>query len=218
MSDAPIAPDFWDTKEAVAQRDTSIKAAEAMSRLQEKARSGDIIRDPNAPRMFVSPTHQNDTFLIRPGKNIMAPMQPGMLGLQPIIGREGDIWAEFHSGVCIANGPELLDWLLAHTGDPEAHREYHEDNGQDPRTCSAPVGLCQEQGPGIDDWYKMKLAQIPLAHRAASLDPEIDVDFYIQAAKGSMTRKRSQAKMGEGISSVIEAAENAAAERADGNV
>lgn len=216
MSETYQAPDFFDTREAVEQRDTHTRAQDSMTRLQEAAREGRIVRDPDAPRMFVSPTHPNDRFLIKAGKNITAPIQQGMMGLVPIVARDGDLWVEFNSGVCIADSPEATEWLEAHTGDPTAHATYHMDCGENPRNCSAPVGLCQEQGPGIDDWYKMKQAQMPLANRPIALDPDIDVDFYIQAAKGNAIAKRSSAQADKGISNVVAANENALAERAQG--
>ena len=58
----------------------------------------------------------------------------------------------------------------------------------------------------------MKQAQTDLANRPRALDPGIDVDFYVRAARKS--QKGTEVK---GVDAVVEANRNAGVERAAGN-
>lgn len=213
------APDFFNVQAAVDAKQVHETGAAAIARLQEKARAGQIRAgedlNPDRLRMFVSPVHPNEKFLVTVGAVEYAAVQNSQLGMKPAIDRHGDVWAEFSNGVCATNDQDVIDWLEAHSGDADEHANYHIGKNENPRECSAPIGLCRESGPGVDDWYKMKLAQVPLASRPVGLDPEIDVDLYVRAvtAKKNTT---SDSRASDAISRVIEANTNAADERAKG--
>ena len=208
-------PEFMSIAAAMDAKGTVESGANAAQRLRD---AGFVKRVEGGPRTFISPGHPNERFLVRAGTLHTAPMSQSHLGMAAAVDRDGglgDLWAVFNSGVCSTEDPGVITWLEAHSGDPEAHRTYHEGAGSNPRDCSTSIGLCQEQGAGVDDWYKMKLAQLPTSSRPATLDPEIDVDRYFlmgRPSKASTSDKASSAN----VSQIVSANENAAAERADG--
>lgn len=209
------APEFFNVQEAINQKATHDAATSAVGRLRELAKTGGTTTMPvDAKRHFVSPTHPNERYLVVAGKPQMAPLQQNNLGMQAAVQREGDVWAVFASGVCSTEDPEVIEWLEAHSGDPADHAAYHVARNQEPRGCGTPVGLCQEKGPGVDDWYKMKLAQTPLANRPIALDPEIDVDAHVRALRNARKAQDASNDISRGVEKVIEANENASIERA----
>lgn len=209
-------PDYMSLSAAMEAREATEGGVRAADQLRQMAQEGKVDRnvDPDAPRSFISPTHPNTKFLVRAGAVEHSAYQQAVLGLRPAITREGDLWVKFTSSVCSTRDPEQIAFLEAHSGDPEAHREYHEGKGENTRNCSVPIGLCREQGPGVDDWYKMKLSQLPLASRPVGLDPDVDVDALM---RGEHRAQRKNRPASERISSVVEANENAVADRAEGN-
>ena len=178
------APDFFSTQKASEAQAAATSGADAADQLRELAKQGRVVPTPvnSDQRAFMAPLHPNGKFLAKAGTVNYAPYQTAVLGMKPAIDRTGDVWVQFTSGICSTNDPIIIAWCEAHAGDPEKHREYHERCQENPRTCGAPIGLCREKGPHVDDWYKMKLAQVPLKNRERGLDPEIDVDGYILGA------------------------------------
>lgn len=210
-------PEYMNPSAALEAHETFRTGDRALAELRNGRRPIAQTVDENAPRMFLSPTHPNAKFLVRAGEVEWAQMQTAALGMRPAIRRNGDITIRFTSGVCAIQpneefAQEKIEWLQAHAGDPDAHRAFHEAKQQNPRDCSVHFGLCREQAPGIDDWYKMKLAQLPLASRPIGLDPDIDVDtlFNHSAVRSGDTR------VARGVEKVMEAETNAARERANG--
>jgi hypothetical protein len=215
MSETIQAPEFFNVQAAIDQKNTNDAATGAVNALRGMAKTGgSIVPAPSdGKRHFVSPLHLNERYLVVAGTVQLAPLAQSNLGMQGAIARNGDVWAEFTSGVCSTDDPDVIAFLLGHSGDPADHQDYHTARGQNPRGCGTPIGLCQEQGPGVDDWYKMKQAQVDLANRPRALDPEIDVDFYVRAARSAQKRGTEAA----GVDAVIEGNRNAGVEREAGN-
>lgn len=199
---------------AMEARDAHNAGTNAVEALRAAARAGRVTVevDPDAPRQFMAPTEPNSKFLVSHGSINYAPYQQTVLGMQPLLSRNDDVWAEFNSGVCATTDPLVIAFLLGHSGDKEAHADYHKERGSDARACSVPVALCREAGPGVDDWYKMRLAQIPLAGRNAGLDGGIDVDAYFNGVQAKVRDQRAT----DGVSRSAAANANAALERKDG--
>lgn len=208
-------PEYMSPAAAIAAHTAATAGQRAVEALRDKPIV--VADNPDAPRQFLSPQHPNSKWLVVHGEVRKAPAsQSGVLGVEPALERRGDVWAVFASGICSA-GPEdteVLDWLLAHSGDPDAHQAYHVQRKENARNCGAPIGLCRESGPDIAVWAELKAGQIPTARRAASISPEIDVDAY-------MNRSAPQSKLNTGtgarMAASAEANENAARERAAGN-
>lgn len=211
-------PEFMNPSAAIEAHAAFTEGDKALAELRAGKRS--VIPapvDPNAPRMFLSPTYPNAKFLVKAGNVEWAQMQTAALGMRPAISRVGDIRVTFSSGVCSVqpNEPdadEKIAWLEAHAGDPDRHRAFHESRGNDPRACTVHFGLCREQSEDIDAWYKMKLAQLPLASRPIGLDPDIDVDRLFNAAP----QRSGTDHVARGVEKVMEAEVNAARDRANG--
>ena len=210
------APEFFSV--ALAQEELQVhnQALDAAARLRERASQIERVDDPSAPRIFLSPTHPNGRFLVtagtvRFGINPFAPM-----GVQPAAERVGDVWCEFSSGICATTDPEILDWLEAHSGDPADHRTYHDGKDENVQ-CGNPIGLCREQGPGVDVWAELKAGQQPTSSRPAIISPEIDVDAFMRGDYASGNKSMSKGT-GARMAQAAEAAANAARERADGSV
>lgn len=205
------APEFFNVERAYDARDALNKGADALAALKNMAKPATPVMeeaDPNAPRQFLAPVHPNTRFLVRKGKNVEAPFQLGSLGLKPVINRDGDLWVEFHSGVASTNDPEILDWLIAHSGDPKVHAAYHAGKGESNMACEAPVGLCREQGPGIDVWAELKAGQEPTATKPATISRDIDIDAFMN---GDFHRGNKSLKTGTGRQMADAAASNQAA-------
>lgn len=213
----PIAPEYTSLSAAIEAKETSAVGNRAADTLRAAARNGQVVRntDPNAPRSFVSPTFPNSKFLVKAGVLQTAPYQQAALGMIPAISRTGDVWVRFVASVCTTNDPLIISWLEAHSGNPEMHLAYHEQNGGvDARSCGTPIGLCREQGPGIDDWFKIKQAQMDFAHRNHGLDPSIDIDALLDGTHPA--QRNVSTEIQDGISRSIQADQNAYAERAHG--
>mgnify|MGYP001575772101 CR=1 FL=1 len=219
-------PEFRSLQDAMDQRAVLEQGDRAVQALREAAKAGRIERvvEENPARMFLSPTHPNAEWLIQIGKLIIAPFQSAVLGLPPAISRDGDpntpdVFVVFNSGVCTVlpddeHGALRIAWLEAHSGEPAVHADYHTGKGERPRDCAAPIGLCHEQGPGVDVWAQLKAGQVPTARRAATTPPEIDIDAFL---RGDHLAPQPL-KTGEGarMAEAAEADKNAARERAKG--
>lgn len=165
-------------------------------------------------RSFMSPTHPNDSFLVVTGATVKAPMQmSSVMGIEPHIRRDGDVWATFSSGVCSTEDPIILAWLEAHSGDAVAHGEYHREQGSNVQ-CGTPVGLCRENGPGVAQWAELKLGQLPLANRPQNISPDLDVDAIFRGDYN--TNKRFVNSDAARMAQTVESNESAAAERVNG--
>lgn len=208
--------EFQDVSAAMAMRDANSTGTAAIEALRVAARAGrvEVEKDPDGPRQFMSPVEPNSTWLVSTGTANYAPYQQTVLGMQPLLSRNDDVWAEFNSGVCWTLDPVVIAFLEGHSGDKDRHAEYHKAMGSEARTCTVPVGLCRESGPGVDDWFKMKLAQVPLKSRNAGLDQGIDVDAYFDGQNARSLDHRPS----EGVERIAEANANAHRERSRGSV
>ena len=217
-------PEFMNPMAALEAIQAAKHGENAAAKLKTMAQAGKVempdFDDPDRPRQFIAPQYPNSKYLVRAGTLISAPYQQTTLGLQPSINRnggEGDLWVKFASGVCATNDPEVIEWLEAHAGHPDTHLAYHKAHKQEARNCGAPIGLCHESGPGVDDWATLKLAQIPTANRPASIPPEVDLDAFL---RGDHVNKVLPAGAGIGAKMAQTADSNADAEvrRNRGNV
>ena len=208
-------PEYMNPSAALAEMQIHNAATDAAAKLREKAST--LNRGlPSGFRTFISPQYPNGKFLAVPGRVIMAPFQSAMIGLQPAVSRDGDIWVRFNSGVITTEDPQEIAFLEAHSGDPEDHADYHRAQGRDPRTCSVPIGLCREQGEGVDVWAELKMGQVPTARRPATISPEIDIDAFMRGDYKQGNKSKLTKGIGAQIQDTVEANENAAEERADG--
>lgn len=205
--------EYMSLSAAIAAKETTEAGSKAADRLNERAQSGEVFKDPDGPRSFITPTHPNTKFLVQKGPMSGLIATGGNIVQWPR--REGDIVVKFTSGVCSTDDPIKLEWLEAHSGDPEDHREYHTAKGENARNCSVPIGLCRENGPGVDDWYKMKKSQIASSREKAGMDPDVDVDAIFRGEH--LAQRKGSRPASERISAVAEANENAASDREDGN-
>jgi hypothetical protein len=207
MSETPLVPSL---SEAMAARDAEVGGAEAAEKLRLR---GGIVKgfndEEDAPqfRMFLSPQNPTGKYLVRAGSIRKASNQNAPLGMEALMGRDGDVWVKFTSGVVAVDlddpdADTILAWLEAHSGDPDAHRDYHRNTEgvvSDPRQCTAPIGLCHESGPGVDAWAELKAGQIPTSRRAANISPDLDVDAFLRGdhLQGKSLRTGEGARMSQ---------------------
>lgn len=196
-------PEFVSPQRAIEAYQTHAAGEGAAARLREAAKAGTLLTEkaPSGLRTFLSPTHPMTKFLIKSDTVNYAPFHPGgAMGIRPVMGREGDVWVRFNNGVCTVDEqaePDKLAWLLAHSGDPQAHQDYHvSGGGVKLEHCKAPIGLCREQGPGIDVWAEFKIKQVPTASRPAVVSPEIDIDAFMRMNPAA--HQASTLRTGEG--------------------
>lgn len=212
MNEVVNAPDFFDVRRAMENADAIAKGNDAADKLRGK----EVERIQSSARSYISPTNPSERFLVTPGKVEEMPYQMGgVMGLKPALSRIGDIWCQFTAGVCTTEDPILIDWLEAHAGDPELHGAYHRSKNEDPRACTVPIGLCREQGPGIDVWVQLKAGQIPTASRGIVISPEVDVDAFMRGDYGK-GNKSLKSGLGAQMAETAQSDLNAAAERAEG--
>lgn len=196
-----------DLKSFAEMQSVSREAAKAGSDLMKRAiASGsmeDVRKDPEL-KQFVSPHQPNSSYLAKAGKPVAVPLSVNTNGIELLIRRDGDKWAEFHSGILTTDDPDVIEWCMAHTGDPKAHDAYHREHGmKNPRNCGAPVGLCMPEGPGVGAWAKLKELTISTASHDVQIPPEIDLDALVRQAGagfnadvlGNETRVRARANM-----------------------
>lgn len=149
---APVLGTAEDQARQAAEADSLRKEASANLQAGES-----IETHPEAKeyRTFVAAEeHHNTRFLAQAGTPVKAPVLAGSTsGIIPLITREGDIFAEFTSGVLVTKVPEVITWCEAH---PQVCRD-----ATDPRTPS---------------WATLKAMQVSKANREAALGREIDVD------------------------------------------
>lgn len=162
---------------APATQEEQDHAAEAHDALQEgadalaKAKAAGKVNVPPLEGYvgFVAPVEQNTRILANPdpvdNKVIQLRDQNSATGLRDTQ-RTNDVWVEFVNGSFVTNDPAAIAWCRAH---PKICRDV-----SDPQTGT---------------WYMMRLAQIPLAARGASLPPETDVDA---ALAGDLTKLGSE--------------------------
>lgn len=205
-------PEYMSLSAAIAassDHDKSTSAAESFRQLAAEGRVAPAEHG-REMRYFISPHYPNSKWLAVVGTVIYATAPTGSIQVQaPAVRRDGDVWVRFTSGVCATDNEATIEWLVAHSGDPEAHVAFHRAHNSDPRACGAPIGLCREQGQATQDWYEMKQAQIPLATRPVALNPDINVDQYISVGGSS-------AKTNSGVDRIIENSQAAERERAEG--
>ena len=146
-------------------------------------------------RTFISPTQPNTQFLVKIGTLVQF-RDPNSPSGTKDVRRDGDIWAEFHSGVCTSRVPEVIEWCEAHSGSKEDFMAYHQRHGSDPRNDPVGYGMCRDiRTPGVEGWAELKAQQIPLAHRDASISPNMDVDAMFAGVGSAMrpdVRSRGQ--------------------------
>ncbi len=109
-------------------------------------------------RTFVAAKQfENHKFLVVVGTNIVAAPHAGTpIGVQPIVRREGDVWARFTNGVLVTNEDKVISWCEEH---PKMCRD-----AADPRT-----------GP----WATLKEMQTQTPSREVTLENSFDVDAAI---------------------------------------
>lgn len=139
--------------------------------------------DDEGLRTFLNPTRPNEKFLIKPGKIVKGDTQaePGMRE------RIGDVWARFTNGVISTRDEDVIEWCEAHCGSRERFLAYHSRHNTNPRLDSAPMGMLRDiHTKGVEAWAEMKVQQIPLKHRAATLTPGLDIDKLINSLNPEM--------------------------------
>jgi len=204
-------PEYLSLSAAMATKDADDASRGAAQRLREVASvNGGLVpmEGRDGFRTFLAPTHPNTRFLVKPGKIQTIPYMAGApMGVQSMAGRDGDVWLRFVNGIASTDNEEEIAWLEAHSGDPQAHADYHNEGSKTGacvalKSCKAPIGLCREQGPGIEAWAELKTLQQPTAKRAATLSPEIDVDALVgggySARHGGDEAKRMAALLENG--------------------
>lgn len=211
------APDFFSVTKAVEGRDVIATGTDAAERLRQMAKAGQVkpVAVPDGMRTFLAPTAPNSKYLAVKGKPVTTNVNTGVIGLPAMTHRDGDLWVEFQTGVCTSEDPATILWLEAHSGIPEMHEAYHKHYGDKASECDVPIGLCREQGAGIDVWAELKMGQHPTATRAATISQQIDVDALMRGelTKGARTLSNG---MGAIMAAAADANEAAAAERAQG--
>lgn len=184
-------------KEASKAGVSLIKRAEAAGTVDDLRKDGDL-------KQFVSPHQPNSKYLAVIGKPRAVPLSVNSNGIEILIDRQGDKWAQFFSGILTTDDPDIIEWATAHTGDTQAHDAYHRAHGmRNPRECGAPVGLCMPEGPGVGAWAKLKELTISTATHDVQIPPEIDIDALVRQAGGNFnadalgneTRVRAKANM-----------------------
>ena len=206
-------------REAVGTFDAGARAAQALKGVEMP-----VIETESTLRQFHCPQHPNSRWLVKGGTPRIAQNPGGHLGVEPMMERRGDVFIRFSSAICSVDeetdpdADDKLDWLEAHSGNAQAHGDYHRERKQDPRMCGAPIGLCREQGPGVDVWSEFKSGQIANARRAATISPEIDVDAFINGQHQTESKKRLSKGVGAQAEATAANDRAAAAERRNGLV
>jgi len=218
VSEAPIYK--LDEVVAAQVRGAFETAKQAAVNLRNDATLGKVERDENAPRIFVSPQHPGERFLVTSGVIRWFP-DPNSPSGKREFQREGDVWAKFSAGICATLDPLVIDWCEAHSGDAIAHQEYHKVKSQSPRDCTVPVGLCRDGSlPGVNTWAELKAKQVPTSRSPATIDPTIDIDYFLSAglAKSDAVSGKHYGDefQGSRFQATVEATVKAAAERAAG--
>lgn len=158
---------------APATKEERDDAAEAHQALQEGADSLTKAKKAgkaNLPEItgyvgFVAPEEQNTKILANPAETdnpvIRLRDQNSPTG-QRDTQRTNDVWIEFVHGSFVTNDSIAIEWCRTHTN------------------------ICRDvSDPLTPTWYMMRLGQIPLANRVASLPPEVNVD---EALGGDLTK------------------------------
>ncbi len=177
-----VVPTYTETN-VEADADSYRSADEAVAALKNAMRTRKIRNELDEDlRIFVSPLEPNTTFLVKPGKMLSFPDPNSPRGKKDME-REGDVWAEFHSGICATRDDEVIEWCEAHSGDADLHTLYHSKMAEDgtkrvsARECGVDVGLCRDiDWPATPGWAELKSLQMPTARRGASLPATMDVD------------------------------------------
>ena len=195
-------------------------AKQAAANLRNDAVLGKVARDENAPRIFVSPQHPGEKFLVAAGVLRWFP-DPNSPSGKREFQREGDVWAKFAAGICATADPLVIDWCEAHSGSAESHQEYHKVKNQNPRDCTVPVGLCRDGSlPGVNTWAELKGKQVPTSRSGATIDPTIDLDYFLSAGLARASEASGQhyadEYQGSRFQATVEATAKALAERSVG--
>lgn len=119
--------------------------------------------------VFVAPAQPNTRFLVQRGEEVA----PGENELKRL-----DLFAEFHSGICVTKEPLVLAWLAAHEAliEEELHADYHLDMGSDPDLCSH-RGVCMNaENERVAFWADQTGRKLNMSNRPAQLEGEYDVE------------------------------------------
>lgn len=133
------------------------------------------IPPPQRWRTFISPTEANTKFLVSAAGEMTAMVSVGGQILKHPE-RVNNKFAKFINGVCTTEDPEVIAWLEAHTGNQEATRAYYTARGM--QTPNFPhFGFCRDiNQEGVEGWAELKIQQVPLAHRPATISPGFNID------------------------------------------
>lgn len=194
--------------------DTMAKADAAAANLQSSIREKRSRNELDADlRVFVAPQEPNTKFLVKAGQmdRIRMSNDLGYRDLNRDLGG-GDVWAEFHSGICATRDADVVAWCEGHSGNAEAHQAFHAEQGTDARTCEVDTGLCRDADwEATPAWADMKALQQPTARRAAYIPVSTDVDRLFNRISGAV--RGSDRGAGERMQEAVDATRAADAER-----
>ena len=190
-------PDFREMEDASNESSYSAAddAAEGLKAAIKKGRIRNELEEDM--RVFVAPLEPNTRFLVHAGRVIWFRDPSSPTGKKDYE-REGDAWAEFHSGICASDDEVVIEWCRAHAGDAELHKMYHDEQialwqeagdknlAKPPtaRDCGVDVGLCREIGDeSVPAWAEMKVLQHPTSRRSAYLPANMDLDAMFRRLK-----------------------------------
>lgn len=177
----------------------SASGDEAANALRAAVRAGHFRNELDADlRIFTAPNDKETKFLIFGGEVIWFRDTNAPLGRKDVdrgekeiptssgeyVHIDGDVWAEFHGGICATRDPLVIEWLEAHSGDQDRHEEYFEKYapyfkalGINSRTDPVEVGLCRDcDNPATPMWAELKGLTVPTSRRSAQLPVSMDLD------------------------------------------
>lgn len=185
MSEDPeetgVPEDIAVTPEREAEIRTAMeKGAEAAEVLKRQGRRAQR-EMPEGIRTFINPTEPNCRYLVKAGVPVIVPNPQAPLGLKAMSQRDGDVWAEFRSGVCVTEDLEVIEWCEAHGPSEKAHEAWHKARGTKTNTCNVGTGRCRDiNDPLCAAWAEFKSQQVPKANQDATISPSLDIDALLE--------------------------------------
>jgi len=124
---------------------------------------------------FVAPVEKNTRFLIKAGKPVSFADKDSPRG-QKMVGRDGDLWVEFHDGILVLDTDDETDCLKV-------------------LWCVEHKAVCRDANdPLTEAWLVLKEGQSPLAWRDAVISQSMDVDKALQGDPAGFSRAGSAAE------------------------
>lgn len=169
------------TAARLASAQPKVQQFEQIQAALKKAVESGVVADPQrsdpAPGRYVaflSPVEKNTRFLIKGGKVVSFPDKDSPRG-QKEVGRDGDLWVEFHDGIGIFDTEDAAD---------RARIEW----------CAANPAICRDvSDPMTEAWAELKQGQQPLAWRDAVIARSMDIDAALRGDPSGYARAGSQA-------------------------